>query len=402
MKVKIMILSTRQAWKTLFLSILGAVFFLSVSCTHQDRPIKQELNPYRSLLEGAFTIPSNGSIRLYAHHDTLPWIMAINHSTSEIFIFDYISSEIILQCDYTSDEQWNPGSLYSLGFYREGYYLLGANGLFVFDNKKGPVKAWRNKMGRYGEYGVVPSFIIQQDGKEYLVARYQGFYLPQGMKEQSFYDNIHNYRFLALFSLDKDADDIEISYFAGYPEEAEIAKKIPSNGIKFTVYQGIVNVLFSSEQVVWQYPEVVHQPEYFEGKPFYLRDGENNYLLDGPQEINPWRLFAENPNYDLLHVDRATGDHYLEYTAPLDEEYWVKVRNLKNSWMDQYYNEVVQSRMVKFDQSFNPIYEISTSTEENIGWIQLVHDGKFFVSGTDEPEFGQEFQIYTIEVESRD
>jgi hypothetical protein len=248
----------------------------------------------------------------------------------------------------------------------------------------------------------VPSFILQQDGKEYLVARYQGFYLPKGMEEQSFYDNIPNYRFLALFSLDKDTDDMHVSYFAGYPEEAEIAKKIPSNGIKFTVYQGTVNVLFSSEQVAWQYPEVVSQPEYFQRKPFNLRDGKNNYFLDGPQAINPWRLFAENPKYDLLHVDRATGDHYLEYTAPLDEEYWAKVRNLKNYWMDQYYNEVVQSRMVKFNQSFQPIYEINTSTVENIGWIQVVHDGKFFVSSPNEPEFGTEFHIYTLEVEPLD
>lgn len=402
MKVKIMILFIKKGFKTIrkinhsYLFLLIGIFILS--CSSEENTSIGQLQDFSSNRESSFIIPSNGMMTLHAHHEAEPWVMAFNQTTSELFIFDYSTDRLVHKHALTDVPDWDPGRLYSLGFYGDGFYLLGANGFFVYDEQFEPLKAWRKRMTSYSEYGLTPSYLVSSEGKEYLIATYRNYYLPEGRESFSFYENAPYYRYISVIELDFESDSLKMNMIGGHPAESEVPKRIPSQGLRFTVYNGTINIVFRTEPLIWQIRDFKENPDLYNSIPMQLNDGKNNYLVTEGEPANNLKMLAENPSYDNFKVDRATGDHYFEYRLAFDEIHWPKIYQESLTWLNEKGGEFMRPRMVKYDSNFNKIYEIDKRQKDAPGFIQLVHDGKFFVGSPREPEFGQEYNIYRLDV----
>lgn len=374
------------------------VFFILAGCNIHPEAERIALSSYEKNLWKSFVVPANGVLRLYAHHAVHPYVLGVNHSTNEAFVFDYSKEELLGLHSIAEDPDWNPGMLYSMGFYKDAYYVLGSNGLFLFSYEGVPIKSWRHQMSRYSELGIIPSFIVSQAGKDYLIARIT-YFLPTERAGKPFRENLEYYRLLSRISLDMESDELELSYFVGYPKESLIGRKLPSTLIRFSAFENKVNVLFSSDPTIWQYHDFDPTNTAYQQIPLQLGDAQNNYFVNDGDEQDYWRLVAENPSFDLLHLDHANGDHYLQYRAPYDEDLWPTIRRLKGEWAMTEMNNATKVRTAKFDKEFNHIFEIDNKAKPSLGWFQLVYDSKFFVSGKNEPEIGAEFYVYTLSVE---
>jgi len=402
MKVKIMMLFTKQLSKPMNRVFLNGLLLISViltfSCGSEPDAAIEELQDYSSNLEASFIIPSNGIMTLNAHHEIEPWVIALNQTTSELFIFDYSIDRLVHKHSLNDVPDWDPGRLYSLGFYGKGFYLLGANGFYIYDENFEPLKAWRKRMTSYSEHGLTPSFLVSSEGKEYLIAVYRNYYLPEGRESFSFYENASFYRYISVIELDFESDSLKIDMIGGHPAESDVPKRIPPQGLRFTVNNGIINIVFRTEPLIWQIRDFKENPDLYNSIPMQLNDGKNNYLVTEGEPANNLRMLAENPSHDNFKVDRATGDHYFEYRLAFDEIHWPTIYKESLTWLNEKAGEFMRPRMVKYDSNFNKIYEIDKRQKGSPGFIQLVHDGKFFVGSPNEPEFGQEFNIYQLDI----
>jgi hypothetical protein len=375
------------------------------SCTEAIEESSQGLSEYGLSLKQSFIIPSNGEVELHMHHQDSSWVMAVNHSTSELIIYDYLKNRIVHTRSLGQDPDLNPGRLYTLGFYRGGYYLLGSSGLFLFDSSYEPAKVWKRKMTRYNDTSIRPSFVIQDQGQDMLVALYES-YLPESRRDFSFVNNREYFKFLSLISLDTKSDSMLITPIAPYPESSEVGKSITSQGLRFTVSNNSIHVVFRTEPKFWTISEPFLYPDNYTESPMQLLDGENHYIMTSEEQeqgANPWRYLAENPFFGDLHVDRITADFYFSYSPAFDEEHWPSIYKSQLYWLNENANLYLKHRLVKYDRELAKAYELDTKGMAIIeGSLQFIHDGKFFVSSPNEPEFGQEFHIYTLEVEPLD
>lgn len=386
-------ISRMKGW--LFSLGIFALILFFTSCRDKREVSEIGLSAYAKEFSGSFIVPINGMLRLYSHHETEPFVLGVNHSTNEVFVFDYENHELKGLNLLDKHPDWNPGILYSMGFYKDAYYVLGSSGLFLFNYDGLPIKSWKQRMGLYSEIGVVPSFIVSEDGHDYLVARITSFKPPEHM-DKPFHEQLNYFRVLSRIKLDMQSEDFDLSYFVGYPPESPIGKKLPATLTKFTAFDNKVNVLFSSDPTIWQYERFDHDNTSYRAIPITLNDAKNNYYLSDNEQVNSMRLFSENPSFDIFLLDRANGDHYLQYRPPFDEEHWPKMRRLGDEWVKTEIGLAGKVRTAKFDKDFNRIYEIDNKASPGIGRFQLVHDGNFFVFGQKEPEIGTEFEMYRL------
>jgi len=75
----------------------------------------------------------------------------------------------------------------------------------------------------------------------------------------------------------------------------------------------------------------------------------------------------------------------------------LRLQDTEFQYLDQYHSCFISSfnSLSNFTQRVK-IYEIDKKQKGGPGFVQLVHDGKFFVGSPNEPEFGQEFYIFSI------
>ena len=404
MKAKIMIWFTSLAYmdykKNSFRLFIFLLFL--TSCTEALEESSQGLSEYDLSLKASFIIPSNGEVSLYIHHQDSSWVMAVNHSTSELIIYDYLKNRIVHTRSLGQNPDLNPGRLYTLGFYKGGYYLLGSSGLFLFDSSFELAKVWKRKMTRYNDTSIRPSFVIEDKGQNMLVALYES-YLPQGRRDFSAIENRDYYKFLSLISLDAKSDSMLITPIAPYPESSEVGKSITSQGLRFTVSNNSIHVVFRTEPKFWTISQPFLYPDNYTESPMQLLDGKNHYIMTSEEQErgpNPWRYLAENPFFGDLHVDQVIGDLYFSYHPAFDEELWPSIYKGQLHWLNENANQYIKHRLVKYDRELAKAYELDTKGKAIIGGsLQFIHDGQFFVTSPNEPEMGTEFHIYTIEVE---
>jgi hypothetical protein len=193
---------------------------------------------------------------------------------------------------------------------------------------------------------------------------------------------------------------------APYPESSEVGKSITSQGLRFTVSDTSIHVVFRTEPKFWTISQPFLHPDDYTESPMQLLEGENHYIMSNEEQeqgANPWRYLAENPGYDDLHVDRVKGELYFSYRPAFDEEHWASIYKGQLTWLNENANLYLKYRLVKYDRKLAKAYEIDTKGKAIMtGSLQFIHDGKFFIASASEPEMGTEFHIYTIEVESRD
>ncbi len=331
---------------------------LTFSCSSEPDNATEELQEYSSNLEASFTIPSNGMVTVHAHHEKESWIIAVNQTTSELFIFDHSSNRLIHKHSLTDVPDWDPGRLYSLGFYGNGFYLLGANGFYIYDDNFEPLNAWRKRMTSYSEYGLTPSYLVSSEGKEYLIAVYRNYYLPEGRESFSFYENASLFRYISVIELDFESDSLKMNMIGGHPEDSDVPKRIPPQGLRFTVYNGIINIVYRTEPLIWQIRDFKENPDVYNSIPMQLRDGENSYLVTEGEVANNLRMLAENPSYDNFKIDLANGDHYFEYRLAYDEIHWPSIYKESITWLNEKGGEFMRPRTVKYDANFNKIYPL--------------------------------------------
>lgn len=384
--------------------LLISLIFLT-SCTEAIEESSQGLTEYGLSLKQSFIIPSNGEVNLYMHHQDSSWVMAVNHSTSELIIYDYLKNRIVHTRSLGQDPDLNPGRLYTLGFYTEGYYLLGSSGLFLFDSSYEPAKVWKRKMTRYNDTSIRPSFVIQDQGQDILVALYET-YLPKERRDLSPKENRDYFKFLSLIRLDLNSDSLLITPIASYPNSSEVGKSITSQGLRFTVSDNSIHVVFRTEPKFWTISEPFLYPDNYTESPMQLLDGKNHYIMTSEEQeqgANPWRYLAENPGFDDLHVDRVTGELYFSYRPAFDEEHWSSIYKGQLYWLNENANLYLKDRLVKYDRELAKAYELDTKGKAIMGGsLQFIHGGQFFVTSPNEPEIGTEFHIYTLEVEPLD
>jgi hypothetical protein len=402
MKAKIMILFTSLGLMDFRKNRAHLLFFLLLltGCTEALEESSQGLSEYDLTLKASFIIPSNGDLSLYMHHPDSTWVLAVNHSTSELFVYDYVENKIIHTRSLKQDPDLDPGRVYSLGFYKRGYYLLGSSGLFLFDSNYEPAKVWKRKMTRYNDVLPRPSFVIQENGQDVLVAQYES-YLPKERRDLNPKENRDYFKFLSLIRLDTNSDSLLITPIASYPKSSEISKSIGSQGLRFTVFNKTIHVVFRTEPKFWSISKPFLNPNNYTELPMHLLDGDNHYLMTSEEQgPDAWRTLAENPGFHNLHVDRVSGEHYFEYSPAFDEEHWPSIYKGQLHWLDENINLYSKYRLVKYDRQLAKAYELDTKDDAiSAGWIQFIHDGQFFVGSPNEPEMGTEFHIYTIEVE---
>lgn len=325
-----------------------ALILLS-ACRSLDDSQQNKLQDYTSILQSSFIIPSNGIVRIHTHHASRPWVIAHNLSKNEVLVYNYEQQSILLQITFRDEPDWDPGTLYSLGFYQDGFYALGANGLFLFGIDGVLQKEWKGRMTRYNEYGILPSFILTKDGQDYLVARYRNFYLPKERENLTFWENVPYYRFISLIHLGMDQDTLEVQYVGGYASQSDVPYKLPTQGIRFTVDRDTLNIIFRPEGKVWQLSLLADEPQSYVHKPMNLAGAKNNYFISPGENINSMRNIAENIGVDAFFLDRANGDHYIEYQMAFDEEHWPNIYRLGLTWLNEEGNNYIKSRFVKYN-----------------------------------------------------
>jgi hypothetical protein len=378
-------------------TLLASVFFIFTSCEKHEAAFSTTPNPFTVTKLGSFTIPSNGYITIAAHHKDKPLLIAHNHSTREIVIYDYETQSTLFQSDLNMEVDWSPGAVYSLGFYKEGFYALGMNGLFYYQMDGVGIKAWKNRMTTYGETTILPSFILSKGDEDFLIAKYRNYFLPADRDGLNYWDNVPFYRYLSQIHLDMESDSLKVNYFTGYAQGSDVPNKLPTYGLLFTVTEDTVNVIFRGEPKIWQVVPSLNQNEIYASKPMHLHEGKANYFITPRENYNSLRVLAENPTFDSFHLDLATGAHYFQYRPPFDEVHWPSIAKLGLIWLNEEGNRFIRSRFVKYNRYFEKEYELDALANHFPGFVEWIHNGILFVESDDEADFGATYYLYRLE-----
>ncbi len=372
---------------------LIAIFSVLFSCNSSNQDENGEVVDYQLQVVDTINVPTTGRTFLMAHSINENEIIAINDARQRLIIFNYERSELVGDFSFADNPNSDPGTMYSAGYYKDGFYILGTNGVFFYSMEGLFIRALRDKTATNIEHFAHPSYILNENGKDYLICRLKssiagmvGVVTPSLLKEA---------RFLTAIPLNQ--DDFSYSMFGKYEATSNLFSddpKIPRTGVLFSVYEDKIHLILKSNPKIWTYKFGLDDPDATE---YDLSiDYPKNYYLLSTNDLNNFfnqdKNTVMNPFYRKVLVDSKNGAIYFTYQKPFDEAIQDELVAGGNSKINEEYGNYARNRLAKFDKALNKQFEVELSN--SISYLNMVYNEKlFFHLGGVETDDSEQFVI---------
>ncbi len=361
--------------------LISSILIGFIACSEVGNIKISEKDTARVVILDTIRIPTTGRTVLLSHSQSEKEVLALNLSRSTALFYNYELKELVNEFEFKNNPDTDPGIFYSAGYYKQGFYMLGSNGVFIFDENGELLKSLKNKFAQYSEPGPVKSYIINKDGEDFLICKLKS---PQETLQTNAKPGTKEYleelKFITVIPLDKE----EFSYYliGAYSEESNALNndgKIPRRGILFASDHNSIQIVFSSEPKAWAHTFVKEETSPTKSYLLNLDFEENRYLLPFDQFQNQHdflRATIMNPSYGKFIFDARTDNYYFSYYKAFDRSLEDEIIREGSDWMINNGENYNRQRLAAYDQSFAKIFEVPI--DKPIGSLQLVFDNKFF------------------------
>ena len=351
------------------------------SCSSETVDEKTESSNVEIVIADTLKIPTTGQTILLAHSEVENEILALNLARASVLFYNYEAEKLVDEFQFKNSPDVDPGIFYSAGYYQNGFYVLGSNGLFFYNRERELTKSLKSKSAQYSESGPVHSYIIHHNNEDFLVCKLKS---PQetlkieakpGSKEY-----LKALRFITVIPIDRE----EFSYYllGEYSDESNVLNnegKLPRRSVLFAVKDESIQILFGTEPKSWEHQFAEENTVPTKSHTLDLDHQENRYLLPADQFDNQHdflRATIMNPSYNKFIFDSSTNRYYLNYYKAFDKGLEDEIIKEGPDWMMKNSANYNRQRLAAFDESFNKIYEVAI--DRPIGSMQLSHGNKLF------------------------